>query len=168
MAHVLVVAADAEVGARAQATAELDGHEVTWCGGPHRPTYVCAGGREGRCPITVNVDAVIVDGWLESDELRCGVPSWHLVRYYRKFGIPVLALVGPNGLPGPLTDEGVHALARTADSSTIKYALRDLLAAVRIRRYIPVIATAARTMSGRRNAVATRRGPNDARPDVGA
>jgi hypothetical protein len=80
------------------------------------------------------VDVAIVDGWLESDEVRCGTPSWHLVRYYRALRIPVLALVGPDGLPGPLRDDRVHAIPRAADAQLLKWALRDLLSGIRIRR----------------------------------
>lgn len=147
MARVLIIAADSEIGARIHAVAHFEGHEVVWCGGPYRPTYLCAGGGDSRCPLTHDVDAVVVDGWLESDEARCGISSWHLIRYYRGLGIPVLALVGPNGLPGPLLDDGVHALGRHVAASTIKYALRDLLAGVRIRRNVPVRATAKRRAS---------------------
>ncbi len=142
MARVLVVAADAEVGARAEAMAAVEGHKVVWCGGPRRPTFVCAGGRGDHCPLTERVDAVIVDGWLDSDAERCGVPSTNLVLYYRRLGIPVLALVGPNGLPGPITDDGLHAIARHATASEFRYALRDLLDGVNIRRRIPVVAAA--------------------------
>ena len=142
MARVLIVAADAEVGARAQAVAELDGHDVVWCGGPRRPTFLCAGAREDRCPLTDCADLVVVDGWLESDGARCGLPSWHLIRYYRNFGLPVLALVGPNGLPGPLTDEGVHAIGRLGNPSQLQHAMRDALDGVWIRRSIPVITAA--------------------------
>jgi hypothetical protein len=142
MARILVVAADIGVGARAQAVAESDGHEVVWCGGPARPTFVCAGGRGDHCPLTERVDAVIVDGWLDSDAGRCGVPSTHLILYYRRLGIPVLALVGPNGLPGPLVDDGIQALGRHATASEIRFALRDLLDGVHIRRRIPVVTAA--------------------------
>jgi hypothetical protein len=142
MARVLVVAADAEIGARVQSVAEYNGNDVFWCGGPRRPTFLCAGATGERCTLTERADVVVVDMWLETDEARCGLPSWHLIRYYRNLGIPVLALVGPNGLPGPLTDDGVHAIARHADPSEMRQAIRDAIAGIHIRRRIPVLAAA--------------------------
>jgi hypothetical protein len=142
MTRVLIVAADPEIGARVQATAEMDGHDVVACAGPGRPTYLCAGATDKRCPLAERADLVVVDGWLETDQARCGLPSWHLIRYYRNMGIPVLALVGPNGLPGPLNDAGVHAIARHAEPSELRQAIRDAIHGVWIRRRIPVMQAA--------------------------
>jgi hypothetical protein len=138
MARVLVVAADADVGARATAVAERDGHDVIWCGGPHRPDYICAGGRGEKCALTDGVAVVVVDGWLDSDVARCGTPSWHLISYYRGLGIPVLALVGPDGLPGPLVNYGTQAIPREADPQLMRQALHDAIDQVPIRRPLRV------------------------------
>jgi hypothetical protein len=138
MARVLVVASDPDVGARVEAVAERDGHEVVWCGGPRRPRYVCAGGQGRHCALTDGVALVVVDGWLESDIARCGTPSWHLIGYYRGLGIPVLALVGPDGLPGPLADYGTQAIPRDADPQLVRQALRDAIDQAPIRRRLDV------------------------------
>jgi hypothetical protein len=87
--------------------------------------------------LTDGVDVVVVDGWLDSDIVRRGTPSWHLVQYYRSLGLPVLALVGPDGLPGPLVDE-IQAIPRQADAQLIRQALRDAIETTPIRRRLYV------------------------------
>jgi hypothetical protein len=97
-----------------------------WCRGPQGPDYVCAAGRAGRCPLTVDADIVIVDVWLESDMQQHGIASWHLIRYYRDLGLPVLALTGPGG-PAVSEDVGaVLTLPRRAPASTVAAAALSL------------------------------------------
>jgi len=114
MSEVVVVAADLTFGNQLVTRLNEAGHEVTWCPGPRKPTFVCIGGRGRRCPLAAAADVVVVDGWLRSDEAMCGTPSWHLVQYYIGLGVPVVAIVGPNGLPGPLPDGDVIAVQRSA------------------------------------------------------
>lgn len=106
---------------------DADGYEVRWCPGPQAPTFVCAGGRDQRCPLPCKSDAVVLDCWLDSDLERAGTPSWHLLRYYHRLGLPVVALVGPDGLPGSLPSEGVVTLRRDATPEEISQAVRSLV-----------------------------------------
>ncbi len=125
MARVLLVANDQIGGSEIADTLEEAGHEVMWCPGPQAPTYVCQGGRGCTCPLTGAADVVVVDGWLASDAKRCGTPSWHLVRYYRSLGLPVVFLVGPDGLPGRVLDPGVQAIPRDARAVLVEWAVRE-------------------------------------------
>jgi hypothetical protein len=127
MKRVLVVASDIDVGFRASERLEDEGHEVSWCPGPRSPRFTCLGGCGRYCPLAGAADVVVLDGWLDSDLYRRGVPSWHLLRYYRERGLPVVALIGPDGLPGPLNDDGVVALPRDAGAREISGAVRSLL-----------------------------------------
>jgi hypothetical protein len=106
---------------------DADGYEVRWCPGPQAPTFVCAGGRGQRCPLPCKSDAVVLDCWLDSDLERAGTPSWHLLCYYHRLGLPVVALVGPDGLPGSVPSEGVVTLRRDATPEEISQAVRSLV-----------------------------------------
>lgn len=127
MTNVLLVARDIEVGEAIVDDLVSAGYEVTWCPGPREPKFVCVAVRLAPCPLTAPADVVVVDGWLASDEARTGIPSWHLIRYYRKLGAPVVALVGPNGLPGPINDDGLVALDRDTAPEGIQRAIESLL-----------------------------------------
>jgi hypothetical protein len=106
---------------------ETDGYDVRWCPGPQAPLFVCAGGRGQRCPLPCKSDAVVLDCWLDSDLERAGTPSWHLLRYYLELGLPVVALVGPDGLPGSPPEHGVVTLRRDASPEEISQAVRSVV-----------------------------------------
>lgn len=127
MACVLLVTRDEAIGDAIGDRLEGQGHEVMWCPGPHAPSYLCSGGRGERCGLAATADVVVLDGWLASDEARRGAPSWHLLLYYRNQNVPVVALVGPDGLPGPLRDASVVALPRDTDPAEVVAAVRSLL-----------------------------------------
>src|SRR3954466_9004748 len=101
--RVLLVSSDGGLTGRLADRLETDGFEVTLCPGPLAPDYVCIGPRSDACVLADEADAVVVDGWLKSDQVRHGTPSWHLARYYWGRGLPVVLLVGPDGLPPGIT-----------------------------------------------------------------
>jgi len=103
------------------------GRRLTLCPGARAPTYVCLGGRGKACPLATDADAVVLDAWLPADVMRLGVPSWHLLLYYSRLGLPVVFLVGPDGAPGPAPDASVIMLPRTASAPTIANALEAVL-----------------------------------------
>jgi hypothetical protein len=92
---VLVVASDAELRAGIGSQLEAQGFGVMACPGPTAPEYTCVGDRRGRCPLAEAADAVVLDGWLESDEALDGVPSEELLALYLASGVPVAVLRHP-------------------------------------------------------------------------
>jgi hypothetical protein len=124
--RVLVVASDSAVGDPVRWQLESSGFDVVRCWGPRPPDFVCAGVRCSRCALAERADVIVLDGWLASDVERMGVPSWHLLRFYRDLGIPVVALLGPDGLPGPLNDPVVSTLDRDADPAEVVRAVAAL------------------------------------------
>lgn len=127
MACALVVTGDESIGDPIADALEAEGFEVMWCPGPHEPFFLCAGAHDRHCPLAACADVVVLDGWLASDRLRRGVPSWHLLLYYRNHDVPVVALVGPDGLPASRTDAGVAALPRQAAMDEVVGAVHALL-----------------------------------------
>jgi len=117
--RALIVSADRskrdEIGERLEAA----GYSVMECPGPLAPRFVCMGVRCEACPLVDAVDVVVVDGWLASDEQRQGVPSWHLARLYWAAGLPVVFLVGPDGLQAGITNDRLIAVPRSSDPDTI-------------------------------------------------
>jgi hypothetical protein len=129
MTEILLVASDVVTGTPIADELGSAGYDVMWCRGPSKPGFVCAAGKRGRCPITSSAEVAVVDGWLASDEQRAGIPSWSVAAYYRQHGIPVVALVGPNGFPFGGSDTGLIRLPRDAALDEIVTAVK-LLAAV--------------------------------------
>jgi len=105
---------------------ELDGFEVRWCPGPMGPGFVCAGGRGDYCALPCRSDVVVLDCWLDSDIARRGTPSWHLLGYYVDLGLPVVALIGPDGLRGTFPHDRVVTLPRDATPQEISIAVASL------------------------------------------
>ncbi len=127
MSTVLVVASSAGGQAeRVRAALEAAGHDIIRCSGPHAPTFLCPGAHGQHCGLTGEADLVLLDGWLGSDVERRGVPSWHLLRHYRTLGLPVLVLIGPDGLPARVNDPGVLTLPRNARAAEISDAVRSI------------------------------------------
>ncbi|HYZ91075.1 MAG TPA: hypothetical protein VFA34_01625 [Actinomycetota bacterium] len=127
MAKILLVSRDRKIGSELAGEFERTGHELRWCPGPGAPVYVCAAGRGGRCALSRETDVVVLDGWLASDEVRQGLPSWHLLLYYRGLGIPVVFLEGPDGLPHHMLDRGVVALPRRSPPLAVAAAIESVL-----------------------------------------
>jgi DNA-binding response OmpR family regulator len=117
--RVLIVSADRSKRDEIGRCLEAEGYDVTTCPGPLAPRYVCVGARLNRCPLVETADVAVVDGWLASDEVRSGVPSWHLARMYWGAGLPVVFLVGPDGLPAGVTNDRLVAVARSSDPHII-------------------------------------------------
>jgi hypothetical protein len=126
VARVLVVADDPAVGDPVRWELEADGFDVVHCWGPRPPDFVCAGVRCSSCALAESADVIVLDGWLASDVERMGVPSWHLLRFYRELGMRVVALRGPNGWPGPIDDPLVSTLGRDAAPADIARAVASL------------------------------------------
>ena len=127
MERVLIVADDANVAIPLSEELEAHGFDVARCWGPRPPDFVCGGARCGTCALAERADVVVVDGWLASDAARSGVPSDHLVMLYRSMGLPVVALEGPNGSPGPVTSADMVVLSRDASTTAIATAVERLL-----------------------------------------
>jgi len=106
---------------------ERRGHDVMLCPGPQPPRLTCPGARGERCPLTTATDVVVLDGWLAPDELRRGVPYWHLALYYHGQGLPVVVLVGPQALPGPVPDDMMIPLDRSTSATDIGLTVDELL-----------------------------------------
>ena len=128
MSEVLLVASDVVTGTPIADELGSAGYDVMWCRGPAKPDFVCAAGKRGRCPLTGSASVAVVDGWLASDEQRAGIPSWTLAAYYREHGIPVVALVGPNGFPFGGYDTGLIRLPRDAAPDEVVTAVQMLAA----------------------------------------
>lgn len=124
MTRVLLVMGDEGMASQLGQYLESSGLEVTSCPGPQAPAYVCMGGRGVVCPLTSAADVVVLDGWLRSDAVRAGTPSWHMLLYYRRSGLPVVFLVGPDG--APVADNDVHPLPRGVEFEQIAEAIVDL------------------------------------------
>ena len=95
--EVLLVEADAEDRQLYGAWLEGAGFEVMACPGPRAPEYTCIGGREGRCPLAMAADVVVLDVQLDSDLLAQGTSAGEVLSLYTSSGVPVVAI-------GPQTD----------------------------------------------------------------
>jgi hypothetical protein len=131
MPRVLLVSTEDRVCDPIADSLEAEGYEVMWCPGPRCPTFDCPGGRGDRCALAVGADVVVLDGWLAGDVARKGPPSWHLASFYRAQQIPVVYLVGPDGLPGPVRDVALMALSREEPAAKIVDGVSTLLSARR-------------------------------------
>jgi hypothetical protein len=90
----LLVSADPAIAEPIADAFERCGDDVMWCRGPSGSDAVCRAIRGGRCPLTAGVDVVVIDSWLTSDQLGCGLRSSRLVDYYEHLELPVVFLVG--------------------------------------------------------------------------
>jgi hypothetical protein len=125
--EVLIVTPARTIWAPLARALDAEGYEVIVCPGPQPPSFTCIGAKRDRCSLSRGVAGVVIDGWLASDEGRKGVPSWHLVLHYRQLGLPVVVLLGPDGLPGPVRDEGIRTLSRDAEPDEVCEALRSAI-----------------------------------------
>jgi hypothetical protein len=125
----LLVSADARVGNGIADALERLGEDVMWCRGPSGADSTCAAVRGKRCPLTSGIDAVVVDTWLTSDQLRRGFGSSRLVEYYERLGVPVIALLGQHD-PGQASrfSEQTVTLSRHACPMDVSAAVQGTLA----------------------------------------
>jgi hypothetical protein len=116
--NVLLVASDRRLGGAIADRLEADGHELMWCPGPKPPDMVCGASR-GICPLSADATVAVIDGRLASDLKRTGMPSWRLARYYRRQGIPVVALMGEPELIELDADPNASVLPRDVHPDVI-------------------------------------------------
>jgi hypothetical protein len=127
MASVLLISKDRTTGDAICDVLWEAGHVVKWCRDP-RSLDIRRAGKPGTRPPTEDTDLVIVDGWLAAgDEHDEGIASWHLVKYYRGLGLPVIALTGPDDLPRSLAEDSVTEFPRQADPTLIPESVDALM-----------------------------------------
>lgn len=89
---VLLVESDAQERERLAAGLEDAGFDVTLCPGPSGPDYTCVGARTLECPLAKEASVVVLDMWLEGEDLMEGTPPEELLNVYLLAGHRVVAL----------------------------------------------------------------------------
>jgi len=89
---VLLVESDAQERERLAAGLEDAGFDVTLCPGPSGPDYTCVGARTLECPLATGASVVVLDTWLDGDDLMEGTPAEELLDVYLLAGHRVIAL----------------------------------------------------------------------------
>ena len=125
--NVLLVVADAERREQIGGWLSSEGHEVRECPGPLAPDYTCLGGRRRDCPLARDVDAVVLDLSLASDQVATGTPSWQLLDYYLERGHPVVAISAPDQQNRFFLDDRVITLQRPGNREEILAAVDYLV-----------------------------------------
>lgn len=99
---VLLVESDAQERERLATGLEDAGFNVTQCPGPSGPDYTCVGARTLECPLAKGASVVVLDMWLEGDDLMEGTPAEELLDVYLLAGHRVIALAShlPEEIPG--------------------------------------------------------------------
>jgi hypothetical protein len=121
----LLISADPAIGNPIADALQQTGEDVMWCRGPTGVDCTCAAVRGARCALTSGVDAVIVDSWLQSDQLDRGFRSARLVQYYEKLGLPVVVLVGFRDVAQTLhLGRQTITMSRCSDPSDVAAAAR--------------------------------------------
>jgi hypothetical protein len=120
---VLLVESDAQERERLAAGLEDAGFDVTLCPGPSGPDYTCVGARTLECPLAKGASVVVLDMWLEGEDLMEGTPAEELLDIYLLAGHRVIALAShlPEGIPGR-----VVRLPRRPESEELATAVRSL------------------------------------------
>lgn len=121
---VLLVEADDDDRERFGRWLEDAAFDVVSCPGPRAPGYTCIGGREGACPLTADVDLIVLDTRLDSELAVEGTSASDLLSVYRATGKPIL-LVAPDGSLGA-SEPGVVRLAWPPDRADLLLAARSL------------------------------------------
>jgi hypothetical protein len=121
---VLLVESDARERERLAAGLEDAGFEVTVCPGPSGPDYTCVGARTLECPLARGASVVVLDMWLEGEDMMEGTPAEELLDVYLLAGHRVITLASHlnDEIPGPTvrlrrrpeSDELVSAVASLA------------------------------------------------------
>jgi CheY-like chemotaxis protein len=125
---ILLVDDDASERERLARWLASDGYEVIACPGPRSPDYTCLAGRGCRCPLAAGADLVVLDTWLESDELLEGIPGWRLLDYYLEQGNSVVALAGVYDEIRPDAAIGVSVIRRPPSRLELLDEVRRMLA----------------------------------------
>jgi hypothetical protein len=89
---VLLVESDAQERERLAVGLEDAGFDVTLCPGPTGPDYTCVGARTLECPLARGVSVVVLDMWLDGEDLMEGTPAEELIDVYLLAGHRVIAL----------------------------------------------------------------------------
>jgi hypothetical protein len=89
---VLLVESDAQERERLAAGLEDAGFGVTLCPGPSGPDYTCVGARTLECPLAKGASVVVLDTWLDGDDLMEGTPAEELLDVYLLAGHRVIVL----------------------------------------------------------------------------
>ena len=89
---VLLVESDAQERERLAAGLEDAGFDVTLCPGPSGPDYTCVGSRTLECPLAKEASVVVLDMWLDGEDLMEGTPAEELLDVYLLAGHRVVAL----------------------------------------------------------------------------
>lgn len=77
---------------RLAAGLEDAGFDVTSCPGPSGPDYTCVGARTLECPLAKGASVVVLDMWLDGDDLMEGTPAEELLDVYFLAGHRVIVL----------------------------------------------------------------------------
>jgi len=90
--RALLVESDEQEGERLAVCLEDAGFEVTLCPGPSGPDYTCVGSRTLECPLAKGASVVVLDMWLDGDDLMEGTPAEELLDVYLLAGHRVTVL----------------------------------------------------------------------------
>ena len=121
---VLLVESYPEASERLGGALEAAGYEVLSCPGPTAPDYTCVGAREGSCPLLEHADVVVLDPWLEAEELGIGTSANALVELYAGRGRTVVVL-GSIGWLEPFAGGHVIPLGHRPDAREVVAAVRS-------------------------------------------
>jgi len=122
---VLLVESDAQERERLAAGLEDAGFDVTLCPGPSGPDYTCVGARTLECPLAKGASVVVLDMWLDGDDLMEGTPAEELLDVYLLAGhrVIVLAAHPHDEIPGRVMRlprrPGSDELITTIDSLSV-------------------------------------------------
>jgi hypothetical protein len=97
---------------------------VIACPGPTAPDYRCIGGREGYCPLLERADVVVLDSWLDGDELGVGTTSDELLDLYTA-GRRSAVVLGSGLWRQPFAEGRVIYLDERPESAEIVAAVRS-------------------------------------------
>jgi hypothetical protein len=121
---VLIVESEPETRARLRGWLETSGMWVMTCPGPEPPCYECPVSRQETCPYVEAVDAIVLDGTLDSDRAGLGTPAKALAVSYAGSGKPLVVLT--DNEPEPV-DASVTILPRESSGRRVVKAVRTLL-----------------------------------------
>jgi hypothetical protein len=123
---VLLVESDARERERLAAGLADAGFDVTLCPGPSGPDYTCVGARTLECPLARGASVVVLDMWLDGDDLMEGTPAEELLDVYLLAGhrVVVLAPHPHDEVPGRVVRlprrPGSDELITTIDSLSVR------------------------------------------------
>jgi hypothetical protein len=89
---VVLVESDTQERERLAAGLEDAGFGVRLCPGPSGPDYTCVGARTLECPLAKGASVVVLDTWLDGEDLMEGTPAEELLNVYLLAGHRVIAL----------------------------------------------------------------------------